>query len=368
VIAAAALLVLSALMLALSGLTHGGLYDQRAAEYWENGNADSLRYSQVSVFLGRGTGVGYEDLMRLRQGLAEKYVADSISAADESSRLWIDAACATGGVTLSRGSVSVQTTVSGVIGDFFFFHPEKLMSGQYINPDEASKDIVLLDWNTAWRLFGGYEIEGMGLYVGDIPCIVGGVFEKSPNDAEENRVYVSFELLERINPSVEFSVLEFVLPSPVSGYGLETVEGLLKLAENDRVTVENGTRFTRGALLRLIGDFGSSVEQTKSIALPYWENAARRAEAKAAVYLLLALVFAAFPAVMVITLLVKLYRRRGALAPWIKGAPQKLREVKDKIDKRKNDKRDGGDLPAPDDFSSELVQGDDGPGGGDDNA
>jgi hypothetical protein len=356
ILVAAVSLALSAAFFALASYAGSGLYDQRAAEYWGGAaakakpsptptpeetetpdetaaieataasaaplgslKASEMGYSQVSAFLAKGTRFGYESMMRLRQGLEEKYIADGIEAEKDGARLWIDAASGTGSAAVTGGKAgSSAVTVTGIMGDFFFFHPAKLVSGQYINTSEASKDYVMLDLNAAWRVFGGYDVAGMTVEVGGIPCVVAGVFEKPSGDEAESSIYASFELLEKISPAAELTALDFVLSTPISGYGIQAVEGLLTaVPAAERVLIENSLRFTRGSMLAMLGDLGTYVERKNAVALPYWENAAREEALRGAVFLLLSLVFAALPLIAVIILLAKLYRRRGLFLPWV---------------------------------------------------
>lgn len=361
-IVAAVSLALSSLFFALSAMSGQGLYDQRAAELWsgaqkpkpeptptpevtedplsafpeEGLKSSEMGYSQVSVFFGRGAGLNYIGMMRLRQGLSDKYTADGISPPDPDARLWIDAASGTGSATVTNGTgSSAAVSVTGILGDFFFFHPTKLLSGQYINTNEASKDYIMMDWNTAWRVFGGADSSGMRVEVGGIPCIVAGVFEKDEGDAAENRIYVSFELLEKLNPAAELTALDFVLSAPISGYGIQAVESQVSsTSESERVIVENSVRFTRGNLLKTIGDFGAYIARRDAVALPYWENAARSAAMRGAVLLLISMIFAALPLITVIILLIKLYMVRGRFRPWI------VRTFKAAMERRKTRRLD----------------------------
>ena len=50
-------------------------------------------------------------------------------------------------------------------GQFFEFHPLRLLSGSYIAEGDLSPDRVLLDRELAWELFGGTELTGMSVEV-----------------------------------------------------------------------------------------------------------------------------------------------------------------------------------------------------------
>lgn len=339
VIIAAACIVVAAVFFVLSATAGNALYDQQVAKYWESssGEENTMRYSQVTVFLGRGTGFGYDGMARMRQTLAARYASESIAPTKTDARVWLDAGYAMTTVTIESGKNSVTADAVGIIGDYFRFHEIELMGGQYLNPAEPSRDIVLLDWDAAWRLFGASNVAGFELMVGGIRCVVGGVVENADDDAATMMIYTSFELLERLNPRVEMSVVEFVVPSPVTGYGLQTVTDMFSdIATADRIIVENSTRFLLSERLKGIGKLGESVRQTQSIALPDWENRARITEFRATVFLLLAIVFAVFPAGVVLVLIGKLYRRRGVVIVVAKKLPAAVRTG---VQRRKNSPR-----------------------------
>lgn len=330
VIAAAGSLIAMLVFLLLALNVSSGLYDQQAAKLWETGGEDAMPYAQISVFLARDTRFNYDSLMKMRYAIDQQYISDGISSKSETetARLWIDAASAEGTVSAVQGKNSISASVTAVIGDYFKFHPLKMMSGQYLNPDEASKDIVMLDWNAAWRLFGGYEVTGMTVEISGIPCIVGGVFEKVDGDISEHRIIMSYELYELINSTVEFSALEFIMPNPISQHGFNTVSKHVGISEENCVIIENSTRFSFKSLLEAVTDFGGTISQSKSIALPYSENRARVAEFNGGVFLLLAVVFAILPATGVIMALVKIYRRRSVI--WI-AVKTKIRKSNERV-------------------------------------
>lgn len=324
-IAAAASLVLAVLFLVLAMNVSRSLFDQQVAERWQSKEEEALSYSQISVFLARDTRFTYDSYQKLRYDIDAKNVDDGITSPSESAeaRLWVDAASAEGSVSVSRGNTSVTVSATAVIGDYFLFHPLQMKSGQYINPNEASKDVVLLDWNAAWRLFGAYDVAGMQVEVGGRPCIVGGVFEKDELDTADNRIIMSYELYELINSSVELSALEFVLPNPVTGHAEKVVSDLVGVSEENCVIVENSSRFKLASLFDAVTNFGGTIAQSKSIALPYAENRARVAEFNGGVFLLLAMLFAILPVTGALTVLVKIYRRRGDIWSFVKSKLRK---------------------------------------------
>ena len=354
-IIAAVCVIAMVVCLVVSSLLPKTLLDQRAAEFFaasapvpepvqagaEETTSEPLRYSQVSAFLARGVGYNYSGFMTFRQSIAKKLESDGMIPASPTAHLWLD--CASGeehnmrleGPARSNSSI----TATAIIGNFFYFHPTTILRGSIIDPDGAAKDVIMVDDQTAWDVFGGLDIVGQTAKLNGEPCIIGGVFKKEENDTIKNRIYVSFELLAKVVRAPELTVLEFVLPGPVTGYGLQVIynesdnTGLLaSLNSEDRIIVENSARFESSTLLKTLKDYDSLVMQTREIALPYWENSARLMTVRAAIYLIIAIVLAVFPAVVVVILLVKLFRQRGLFKPW---AIERFKTVRKSLEAKK---------------------------------
>ena len=98
---------------------------------------------------------------------------------DTDSTLFTDAWSTFGKVKVSNGNKrSADVTVTAVGGNYFDFHPLRLLSGNYIKADDLMKDRVLLDPDTAWLLFGGTELSGMSFSINGVPYVVAGVVER----------------------------------------------------------------------------------------------------------------------------------------------------------------------------------------------
>jgi len=90
-------------------------------------------------------------------------------------------------------------SVIAVGGNFFDFHPIRLLSGNYITPDDLMQDRVLLDEETAWLLFGGTELSGMSFKINGVPFVVAGVIQREQDFASEKAyssgmgIYMSYD-------------------------------------------------------------------------------------------------------------------------------------------------------------------------------
>lgn len=282
------------------------LESQKTAARWAGGSGE--RYSQITCLFPRGGEITEDSLYNLSTTIDSKLTQNSLEAAP-GGRLWTYAYAAMGEVTVERGAVKASSQAIGVGGDFFIFHPLKLRSGSLLSGNDLNRDLVVLDVNLAWKLFGSNDIAGMEMLVGDTVCVVAGVVELESDDASElaftgdSCIFVSYELL-AAQTGAGISCLELVLPDPVTGFAM----GIAEESAGGKITLENTGRFKVSEIVKLITDFGARSIQDSGIVYPYWENAARVVEDKLAFVMALAAIFAAVPVVTLIWLVVKLIR------------------------------------------------------------
>jgi cellulose synthase/poly-beta-1,6-N-acetylglucosamine synthase-like glycosyltransferase len=149
--------------------------------------------------------------------------------------------------------------------------------------------------------------------INDRPFKVAGVISRETDFASSRAysygegLFMSFDALMALNPeSAVITTYEIVLPDPISGFALDAFTSAL--TEPDVLIVENSTRFSLLKTFSNIGSFGERSMRTDSIALPYWENAARFVEDWLAFLLVLSLVLVIFPIVCAIIYIVILIR------------------------------------------------------------
>ena len=170
--------IASVILGALTGKVTGRLIDQSAAERWASGQ----NYAQVSAFLAEGSGASEDTAKAVYTGLMLDLQTDAISLSEtqeeNGASLIEQCYCGMGSADLSVSGESVTVNVIGVGGDFFNFHPLDLIDGYYFSDDDLMHDRVLLDDQTAWRLFGSPNVVGMAVYIGGTPHYIAGVFRQ----------------------------------------------------------------------------------------------------------------------------------------------------------------------------------------------
>ncbi len=293
-----------------------------------------IRFAQLACFLPVGEEKTEEDIWQIRQSLESKFVEQSLEA-PEGGSLYLDAYSGSASVSVVTDHGSAQVSAIGVGGNFFYFHPLRLRSGAYIAERDLMDDLVVLDETLAWRLFGGMELTGMTLYINGEPFVVAGVVAMEEDFAtdralsREGSLFLSYSALHRLNGELKVDCYEAVLPDPISGYARGMLEQLLPAGEE--TIVENSGRFSPERLWRIIGSFGERSMRSRAVVYPYWENALRFAEDRAALLLVLAVLAALFPAVTFAVLAVRgfraLWRRaRSAAAACFDNAVERHKE------------------------------------------
>lgn len=285
---------------------------QKAAEYWQT---EEGRCAQVSFFLPDSRRLTEDEVMGVRQNLRD-------ALAGQTELNWTDAYSCTASVNVTSEYATVRARAIAVGGDFFLFHDLEMMSGSCFDEGEANRDGVVLDMDLAWRLFGGYELEGMYLLVGDAPVEICGV-ARSPEkgvmaDAygEEPTIWLSCSLLERMNGSPVLQSYEAVLADPVEGFALDSAETALNPGTNAQA-VENTGRFGFVPCLKNAWAMLTQSAQVSPVVLPYWELAARTAETRCAVLALVTALLLLYPLIWVLVQIIRIIiRLRRRFRSW----------------------------------------------------
>lgn len=199
--------------------------------------------------------------------------------ASATARLAIYAYSASGEVSLSTEQGSTKVKAYGVGGDFFQFHPLKLVYGGYFSESDLMQDRIVIDTETAWKLFGSNDVAGMFVKINGIPHMVVGVYEREEgyfNDAAGNgvsSVYVSHKTLYQHGQYHGLETAEYLIPNPVSGFAVDLVQK--QCSDMDVEIIEHQERFTINGLWNVMKQAGTRSMSLSGITFPYWENMAR---------------------------------------------------------------------------------------------
>lgn len=318
----------------LSGIADhmiNALTDQGMAGRW----SEKGGFAQVSCFFSADAQISEGRLQEFEHGLDSYLLEASITQESEnpSARLWVDAYSSEGRITLNSDKGSLEADALGVGGDFFLFHPQKLLYGSYFSGSDLNRDYCVIDEDAAWQLFGSNDVAGMMVYISGVPHIISGVIERPSGrmikaaGLDSTRVYVSYHTLETYGTSHGINHYEILMPDPVRKFAYKYVKEQLGSDEKETEVLENSSRF--GLMNRLIRlrDFGIRSMNGKAIIYPYWENLARGYEDIIGVLTFLTALFLIYPVGFGITIFLHWWRHKGWTfkSVWLK--------IKDKVER-----------------------------------
>ncbi len=288
----------------------GALDAQQAAERWQGESERS--FAQVSCFVPVDEALDLNQIYGFRFAMLEQLKKAALDT-EGTDGLWRDAWSAVGKLKISGKKASVDASVTAVGGDFFFFHPLRLLSGGYLREGDLMKDRVLLDLDLAWQLFGGTDLTGMEVKINDRVFIVAGVIEREEDRASRAAYtagpgfYMSCEAYAALTEKESITAYEFILPEPVKGFAANVAREKFPIGRGE--VLQNTGRFSYGRLFGLLREMDERAMQGMGMIYPYWENAARVTENRCARLLLSAVLLALIPLISLIVLLWRLFER-----------------------------------------------------------
>lgn len=288
--------------------------DQYMAKRWSTSGG----VSQISCFFSQTNTMTEDRLIEYGHQLDDELVQASIvnESENETARLWACAYSEPGAVTVSTERASVSVDVLGVGGDFFLFHPQKLLYGSYFSGNDINQDYVLLDEEIAWQLYGASDIAGQIVIVDNRPHVVSGVFQRPEGKLEKAAgldsplMFLSVKSLETSQCGLGINHFEIVMPNPIKGFAMEKISQGFDGNDQNTMIVENTGRFSVLSSLKVLQQFATRSMNGKAIVYPYWENIARGYEDIIALVTLFMLLFALVPIVSLILWLIGKWKRK----------------------------------------------------------
>ncbi len=307
------LLIAFLLLLVRNGLTRDQITQQMADRWSETSDV-----AQISMFFTKDAGMTKSRIVGLEHALDSALQEASITVESENpgARLWADAYSANGKLMVSTDRASMNLTAIGVGGDFFQFHPLDLEYGNFFSDKDLNHDYVVIDEEIAWQLFGGINVPGKVINVNGAPHVIAGVIRRPKGKPEtaaglgDPIIYVSMETLEKYAGATILDHFEIVMPNPIKGFAMNMLKENLMLDEREVEYVENTTRFSLEASLKVMEQFGFRSMHGKAIIYPYWENLARRCEDILAFVSLFMVLFFAVPAIIVFVWLIYRWKHK----------------------------------------------------------
>lgn len=324
-------------------LSDGTLASQFVRSNWQNGD---IRYAQISVFLRDGTAFSYDNVRAFHATLETKLDEASIKNENENAKLYTDAYSAPGTISASTDRASANSiSVTATGGDFFIFHPLKLLDGSFYSDDDINGDGVVIDDVLSWQLFGSYDVSGLLIYMDGKPFTVTGVVARQNGGdydlsyTDKPHMYMPLDTYQRIVGETYITCYELLVPDPISNFGMKLVKDNLGISAENAVYVENSSRFDAAPLWEQLGSFMRRSMRTSLVIYPYWENIAVAAVDKCAViFLFQCIIGAVFVILAIIYIIIFIYRHRNAPKEAAELASDKFDEIRSRIRSRRNER------------------------------
>lgn len=332
-------LLLGLLIVLISNKVAHKLDDQYLASRWSKDND----YVQASVFLSELADFENDSIKEFEYKVSNRLKQDSLMTDNENARLWIYAYSAGGKVSVSTESNTVDVKAYGVGGDFFLFHPLTFAEGSFFGED-ANKDLVVIDTDTAWKLFGSNNVVGQVVEIGGVRHIVTGVVKKDEgrlNDIAGNAepiIFLSYESLAANGNITYINTVEALMPNPITNYACSVLEELVPADKERFSVVQNTGRFNWVSLLKNVKNFGTRGMNGKSIVYPYWENLARGYEDYLTPICVLGCLLFLYPCGLLLYIFARMWKKRtihgSDLKTFIEDWIEDYRERKEKRKER----------------------------------
>lgn len=275
--------------------------------------------SQISCFFSREVSVSDEQLVSFEHRLDEVLKEASIQLETDhaGARLWTDAYSAQGTLSVSTERATLSLKAMGIGGDFFLFHPQKLLYGNFFSGSDLNTDYIVIDEEIAWQLYGGIDVSGKFVTIGGQPHMIAGVIQRPKGKAEkaagleDSIVYVSMNTLQKFGQYSGIGHYEIVMPNPIKGFAMQKVQENLGVDERETIYVENTGRFGIDKSLKVLSQFGYRSMNGKAIIYPYWENLARGCEDRLSLITLAMVINLLIPAVILFLWSIHAWRHKG---------------------------------------------------------
>ena len=254
--------------------------DQTVAKRW----AKDGSFAHVSVFIKDTAFFIKENVDEFEYNLDNKLDYNSIEKNENGDKRYIISYRTTSNIYLESERKSLSVNCMAVGGDFFTFHPVKMVEGNYFSSSDLMHDGIILDKATAWQLFGSSNVVGQQVLYGDRVLFVAGVYEGSDDkiynfaNGQDPMIFVPFELLDSEEAPLNITCLEVCMPNPIKNFATGIVDEIITLDESSYERIENSTRFSVENLWSIYKSRRYRSMQNRDIIYPYWEKMARYEE------------------------------------------------------------------------------------------
>ena len=317
----------------------GSISMQQPEKRWSADGEDS---GYAAAYMSEDEGIKLETINSFKEKYRSTMLEDSLEISD-TARNYIDAYSCEGQLEVFKdfGKSGNKVNVTAVGGDFFFFHPMELLSGNYISDSDLMHDRIVIDENTAWTLYGSSDIEGKKCVIKNKYYYIAGVVSATDSKISEktygirSRIFMHYDEYSGAGDNEKpIACYETVYPEIVSGKAVKVLKSLFGIDENmEHVegavedvpsieVIDMNRRFGFTSLWKVIRQYGERSSKTNRIMYPFWENECRMTEDFAAIAVAIIILFAAIAAITLLPSIVQLYKFS------VKGAEKLISKIK----------------------------------------
>lgn len=303
-------LVVFAVLLRGDRQTVETLSSQLAAERWET---EEKPYALSTVFFTDKDGIPQTAVSEIRLNVENALTAAGVAS---DTHPWLYAFSRTEQAELKNGVAGTTVEMTLVAGDYFDIHPLSIRNGWYLDDSEVMRDRIILDRQTAWDLFYSDNVVGQYLEWNGQRYMVAAVVDTEPgkyNDlaAGDTQRAWAFADSPAADQSQGFTCAEMVLPQPVDGFGVSTLQSVLEAyLPEGTAAFSNSDRFSLLNRWDALRNIGTRWMEFQGIHYPYYENAARLVENHLGLRLVPEALFLGFPVTSLLIWLLMLNHKR----------------------------------------------------------
>lgn len=281
---------------AVLGHMRNSVSTQQPEERWSS-NGDNAAH--IAAYYPEDEGVTDAEIKGYRNSLDTALTEASVEIKKDARR-YLDAYSCSGSVEIAKegSKEGTKVNVTAVGGDFFFIHPQQLLSGNYISESELMNDKVVIDEYTAWLIFGSTNVSGKYITISGKYFYVAGVVKPHDSLAAKktygirSRIYMSYSAYSKlVNSNANITCYEIVFPDMITNFAYNEMKKVLGVTTDEdsvdesSINDEKGiqvvnvtTRFRYRKLWNVMMSYGERSSEINGIVYPYWENECRRIE------------------------------------------------------------------------------------------
>lgn len=282
-------------------------------EYLDAGkrwSADGERYAVINMYAEEGSAVSSDQALSWANSMDSSLLKSSVTP-NEGARSWTYtyAADVTVSVTGPKSTATAEAVAAG--GDFFVFHPMKIVYGSSFLNDNSNPMGIVIDRNLAWKLFGAENIVGMTVKINGEEFVVTGITEPETDKGiygytygTRPRMYMNYAgYIKTVGEDNSVTIFETALPNAVKGFAKNIFDGVVKVNEEKTEVIEVTERFSLRNRFNNMKTLKYSWIRADKIEYPYWENEAKVYDYYCAIFMIFEVAMAAL---FVVSLLIAL--------------------------------------------------------------